>query len=208
MEGLPEHTTPTKRRLPLRRLLPLLVLGLLAACTQAPQRAEVETRLQGMHQLATTEYILRKVVVANDSQWYTIGERKVLIVMRASVIAGVDLQQLRVIEMDWDDMSISLQIPAPEIILLNIPPEGIEYSFQQVDFTRADFTHAELQQIEALGEAKIREQVDKLNILSEAETSTRAFLESFLRSMGFQQIAIARAGGDGTLPELQMPADQ
>jgi len=53
--------------------------------------------LQQMSELATSEYVVTKIIKANDNAtWYKIGDRKILMTCKASLVAGIDLEALTV----------------------------------------------------------------------------------------------------------------
>ena len=51
--------------------------------------------LQTMSDLATAEYVVTKIIKANDNKtWYKVGNRKILMSCKASLVAGIDLSKL------------------------------------------------------------------------------------------------------------------
>ena len=60
----------------------------------------------------------------DDNDWYTIGDRKALINLKAYLVAGIDFQKIEVTDFEPDNF-IKLSMPKAEIILLNIPPNEI-----------------------------------------------------------------------------------
>ena len=56
----------------------------------------------------------------DDNDWYTIGDRKALINLKAYLVAGIDFQKIEVTDFEPDNF-IKLSMPKAEIILLNIP---------------------------------------------------------------------------------------
>lgn len=69
-------------------------LALLSCDTEELKKGEIEEQLRDLQELGTSEYVLNKIIIAEDNQWYSIGDRKVVISMTASLKAGVDFLKL------------------------------------------------------------------------------------------------------------------
>src|ERR1700712_5151801 len=93
--------------------------------------AETITTLQQMQDLATVEYTVSKVVKANDDQtWYKFGDRKILITCEADIKAGIDLKDLTEKNITLNDKKITIILPAPKVLSVNIAPENINVAFE------------------------------------------------------------------------------
>ena len=105
-----------------------LVLLIFFSCSKEElTESIIKQRLAEINQLGTVEYDLSKVLIVDDEQWYTYGERKALINIEANVVAGIDFKKIEVTNLVPNN-SIDLKLPDPEIILLNIPPSKIRFS--------------------------------------------------------------------------------
>ena len=147
----------------------------------------IKQRLAELNQLGTVEYDLSKVLILDDDYWLTIGERKALITAKANLIAGIDFKKIEILELQ-PESSITIKLPEPEIILLNIPPEKIEFSVLKASYLRSDFSNEELNDIQILGEEDIRKKIKDLGILDEARKNGEIFLKNWLKLLGFKTI--------------------
>ena len=147
----------------------------------------IKQRLAELNQLGTVEYDLSKVIILEDEQWFTIGDRKALITAKANLIAGIDFKKIEILDFKTGS-HINIKLPEPEIILLNIPPNKIEFSVLKSSYLRADFSNEELNNIQILGEKDIRKKIKDLGILEEANKNGKIFLENWLKLLGFETI--------------------
>lgn len=170
-----------------QKYLYLLCLFVFFNCEDVPNKQKIEKQIQNLQELGTSEYILNKIIIAEDNQWYTIGDKKVIITMKASLKAGVDFSKIKIQNID-NKNSITLKMPKSKIILLDIKPEDIKYNFFKVSLTRANFSNKELNDIQILGEKNIRKKISDLEILKEANENAKLFLKNWLQSFGFKKI--------------------
>jgi len=164
----------------------LFFFFILIGCKPSINKEEIEEQMKNLQEFGTSEYVLSKIIIAEDNQWYTIGDRKVIITMKASVIAGVDFSKIEI--KNISNNSISLKLPKSKIILLDIKPEDIEYNFFKVSLTRSEFTNKELNDIQILGEKSIKGKIKDLKILNEAAKNANLFLTNWLKTIGFEKI--------------------
>jgi hypothetical protein len=163
-------------------------LALISCSDDELKKGDIEQQLKDLQELGTSEYVLNKIIIAEDDQWYTVGDRKVVITMTATVKAGVDFSEIELIEIDKESKLIKLQIPKSKIILLDIKPEDIKYDFVKISSTRFEFSNKELNDIQILGEKSIKEKIKDLNILEDSDKNAQLFLKNWLNSMGFNQV--------------------
>jgi len=165
-----------------------LVLLIFFSCSKEElTESIIKQRLAEINQLGTVEYDLSKVLIVDDEQWYTYGERKALINIEANVVAGIDFKKIEVTNLVPNN-SIDLKLPDPEIILLNIPPSKIRFSVLKASFARSEFTNDELNQIQIMGEKDIRKKIDELGILKEATKNSKSFLKNWFKLLGFKTV--------------------
>lgn len=169
----------------------LIYLFLLSACARKPDPRDMVLQLRELNELATVEYTVSKIVKASDDQtWYKVGDRKILMSCRATVRAGINLDQLQAGDIRVSGQSISLELPPAQILTVNIRPEDIRTEFEEVGVFRSDFSAAERNQLMAQGEAQIRKQAASTDILRSAETQASLLLGNFLRSLGYKEVKI------------------
>jgi len=147
--------------------------------------------LQQMNRLATVEYVFSKIIEARDElTWYKIGDRKILISVKATVKAGIDLSGLTVDDLAANGKSIEVSLPEPSIFQINIKPEDIRIPYQETGFFRDKFEATEVNSILKVGEQQILEAAQKTDIIQQATTSAQRQVEILLRQLGYEQITI------------------
>lgn len=164
----------------------LIVLLFNMSCLRSVSVDEVKQKLDKLTVLGTVEYKLNKVLIAEDHQWYSIGDRNVIIQFSARLKAGIDLKKITI--NDISSNSISITLPKPEIIMLDIDPDEVKYVYQRVSLARSDFSSKDLNDIMIKGEKEIYEKVEALGILNEASISAKMFLENWLKLNGFDKV--------------------
>ncbi|MEN8886066.1 MAG: DUF4230 domain-containing protein [Winogradskyella sp.] len=170
------------------KLLLLLFCLTFINCESKLNKGLVEAQLKDLQELGTSEYTLNKIIIAEDNQWYTIGDRKAVITMTASLKSGIDFSDIKITDMNTEEKSITLQLPSSKIILLDINPDDIKYDFIKISSTRSKFSNKELNDIQILGEKSVREKIKDLGILEDADKNAKLFLTNWLNSMGINQI--------------------
>ncbi len=172
----------------------IFTIGLLfaTACSKkGPTPAGIVSAMQQMQDLATAEYIITKVVKASDDQtWYKIGDRKILITCEAHVKAGIDFTAIDTRYISIKEKSISIQMPPPKIIYVNIPPEKIKVVYQDIGTFRSSFSVTEQNQLMKQAEKQVLAKSSQLGILNDAKANTRTWLTGYLTNLGFEQIDI------------------
>jgi Protein of unknown function (DUF4230) len=157
-----------------------------------PSPAETVASLQELQELATVEYTITKVVKANDDKtWYKFGDRKILITSEATVKAGIDFSALAEKNITVNGKKISILLPAPKILSVNLPPENIKVAFQDVSMFRSQFSSGERDGLLAQAEAQIRSSGNELGILEQAKTNTQLFLSNFFMQLGFEEVKLS-----------------
>jgi len=175
----------------------ILATSFFCACSgkRVPTPAETVATLQEMEKLATVEYTISKVVKASDNKsWYKIGDRKILITCEATVKAGINMKGITEKNITTSGKTIRIQLPPPEVLSVNLPPEGIRVAFEEVSFFREQFTSAERDDLLKQAEEQIRNSGSELGIITQAKTNTQLFLSKFLLQLGFEKVEISFDG--------------
>jgi hypothetical protein len=168
-------------------LFPLIVL---LSCSNKNDDSYIHA-LREMQQLATAEYIVTKVVKADDNKsWYKFGDRRILISCKATIKAGVDLTKLGDNDISRSNNKLSILLPAPQILSLNLSPDDIKVEHEEVSFFREKFTNAERDALLAQAEKQIREQADSLGVLNTAKENTVVFIRSFFHNAGIKEVDV------------------
>jgi hypothetical protein len=155
-----------------------------------PTEDQIIQKLSNLSNLGTVEYTLSKIIQADDKQWYTIGPRKILMECKAYVKAGIDFNEIKILEINDSLKSIKLQIPSPNIILINIPPSSIKIIETNIGSFRSNFSNEEINAIQTQAEKDILNKIYELNILPEAKRNGKLFLLNLLKQLGFKHITI------------------
>lgn len=147
--------------------------------------------LQNLSELATSEYVVTKIIKANDDNtWYKIGDRRILMTCKASVVAGIDLSKLNESDIRIDGENIAVTLPHARLIYISIKPEDIKTAYQDVSLFRDNFSSEEKNELAAQAEKQIKESADSLGIFVTAETNATLFVNNFLQKEGFKNIQI------------------
>lgn len=165
---------------------------LLFACEKAADReGAVVQSIQQTGKLVTVEYSLSKVIRAADNKtWYKIGERRILISARATVTAGVDLQNITAEDVSISGEEIRLRLPPPQLFSVSLPPEGIQVLYENTSLFRQRFTAAEREALLRQAERQIRSLTDSLDILKTAQINAETFLRNLLQQGGYKNVTI------------------
>lgn len=175
----------------MRRLTPYLFIILLISCRGSEKELTEVLAIREMSELATVEYIVTKIVRANDNQtWYKIGDRKILMSCEASIKAGIDFSAISEEDITIEGKSISLVLPKAHLISMNINPENVRVEYEETGFFRDDFSSAERDALMTQGERQIRNSVEALGVLNTAETNASLFINNYLKTLGYNRIRI------------------
>lgn len=169
----------------------LCVLWLCGCSEKEPPRPSPVLQLRALGQLATTEFELAKVVRARDeATWYKIGDRRMLITCRANIKAGIDLSQIRDIDLVADGNKLSVTLPPPQILSFSMPPENIRVAYTDVGPFRDPFSQSETNAILQQAEKQIRRQADSLQILPQAAKNSALFVKQFFEQAGYTEVTV------------------
>ncbi|HEV2831154.1 MAG TPA: DUF4230 domain-containing protein [Hanamia sp.] len=156
-----------------------------------PSKMQQVLGLQTMSDLATAEYVVTKIIKANDNKtWYKVGNRKILMSCKASLVAGIDLSKLTEKDIQIDGETISITLPRAKLLYINIKPEDIKTAYQDVSLFRTNFSAQEKDELAAQAEKQIKSSLDSLGIFVTAETNASLFINNFLQKTGFKNINI------------------
>jgi hypothetical protein len=164
---------------------------LLVACNARPTQQSEILALRHLGDIATTEYVVSKIIKASDDQtWYKIGDRKILISCEATIKAGIDLTQLQQKDVQIEGKHVTIHLPTPKIISLSMPPEKIKVEHVEIGILRKDFDNAERDALLAQGEQQIRNSIPALGILETTQKNSSLFISNFLQRLGYEQVTI------------------
>lgn len=166
---------------------------ILSACSgkKLPAPAETLSMLQEIQELGTVEYSVTKVVKVNDNKtWFKPGDRKILITCEAIVKAGINLEDLTENNIRRTGKTITIQLPPPKILSVNLPPDKIKVAFEKVSMFRDPFTGRERDELMVQAEEQIRRSGGELGIIDQAKINTQLLLSRLLKQLGFQKVIL------------------
>lgn len=176
-----------------RLLLPLLIL--LSACQQDRTGDELElvSRLKSSSDLATVEVVFSKVVKGSKTSTFLgipTGYSDFLAETEARAKAGIDLSQVRIGEIDWETGSISLILPPPKMISIEIPAESFRVNEEYTkDHYLSELESEDMDAFYRQAEREVRAEVQRMNLEQMAREKTETFLSGFLSKTGFSQVS-------------------
>ena len=145
-----------------------------------------------MAELGTVEYTISKIIKANDETFYTIGDRKILFSCQATVKAGIKLDDFSTKNVTYDKASnsISVKLPKPSILALNMPAEKVKLEYVKIGTFRSNFSAEERNELLKQGEEDIRTDLPNLGILNDAQKNAELFFKSFFSRLGIEKVTI------------------
>lgn len=175
-------------------LMASAMLAAMASCSQSEHadKADVVSFAKSA-ELGSVEYTVVKAVKANDiASWYKVGDRKILFSCKATLKAGIDLSQLTEEDVVIDNVaqSIVVNLPAPKLLSLNIQPDDVRLEYEKVSTFRSGFSAEERNNLLQQGEKDIRDNINTLGILKDAENNARIYFESMLGQLGYKHITV------------------
>jgi len=152
-------------------------------------------QISSEHQLELAEFEIRKFLKAKDKgAWYQLGSRKILLSCKAYLQAGIDLgdfNPMTDVVIDEQRKSISLTLPCPTLLSMEMPLEEVEIADEKVTGFRSEFKMSEINQILRSGEQQILDCVPSLGIIDEAKQKARLFFEPALKHLGFNSVYVS-----------------
>lgn len=180
----------------MKKIFLLLFIALLVSCKDSKEEVVGNIYKFSKLELGTVEYTVDKVVGAESRMVYkdydiSFGDRKILYSMTATLKAGINLDSFNPDkDVVINGKSITVNLPKAKLLVLNIAPESIRYEFSKVSWFRPDFTESEKNLVLKLGEKSIRDSINSIGILKDAEENTREYFESVFSTLGFENITI------------------
>lgn len=165
---------------------------LLPACAKKPELKEKALSIKALSELATVEYVVTKVIKANDNKtWFKPGHRKILMSCKAYITAGIDLSKIKDEQVSVDGKTVHIVLPHAELIALNIKPEDVKVEYEAVSPFRSSFSTQEKNEMASQGEKNIRNSIDSLGVLRTAEVNANLVVTNFLNRLGFDKVIIS-----------------
>jgi hypothetical protein len=158
--------------------------------------ATVVTQVRRLNELATVKYTIQKVVGIREPK-YPVGEESILLVVQASVTAGVDLDQLRPEDVEVRrNGSVRLKLPPARIFSVAIDEKETKvWDRQKTWWTPWLPFSKELEQRARLeGMDAARSTAMEMGILRQAQQNAEASVRGLLQLGGAGNVEVIPAG--------------
>lgn len=163
----------------------------MASCDRGEKAVDAALgKIENMAQLGTVEYTITKLIIANDEAFYKFGDRKVIFSCKATLKAGIDMKDFNKEDVVINDKKITVNLPEPTILSMNMPAEEIKCEFLKVGMMRQDFTTEDRNNLLVQGEESIRGDIKSYGIIEKAKENATIFFESLLQQAGFEDINV------------------
>ncbi|GIK39451.1 MAG: hypothetical protein BroJett011_32840 [Chloroflexota bacterium] len=162
--------------------------------TPIPSPTPIIVKITELGRLETTEFAMRTVIDLEkdpSNLWeQLVGTDKLMLIAEGEVVAGFDLQKVdQKKDVKVQGATIKLTLPPPEILYSRIDNEkSYVYERRTGLLVKPDPTLESRARL--LAEQNLVEWAEQRGIYQKAEVSGRAYLENFLRSLGFTDITI------------------
>lgn len=142
---------------------------------------DIISALNDIPKLYLVEAKVDKVLLMNDQEWYTIGNRKCMIPVTAQVKAGIDLNNLKDVRMEGEDIYLTLPAPFIEIESSEIRHDEVQTS---VGLLRSNFTQDEFSQFANRGRRSIEQALPGMGLVEQCQEQARTMLSLMIRKLG------------------------
>ena len=188
---------------PLKWLLAagILVLSAAGCGSRDAKQSLTDAALQRIDQISSeqqlelVEFEIRKFLKAQyNGAWYEIGKKRILLSCKAYLQAGIDLgdfNPMTDVVVDEERRSISITLPCPTLLSMEMPLEAVEVADEKVTGFRSEFKMSEINTILRKGEEQILESVPSLGIIDEAKQKARLFFEPAMKHLGFASVSVS-----------------
>lgn len=152
----------------------------------------VVTQMRDLNRLETADFTIQKIIEAgndgNAFQNILFGD-KILLIAQAEVIAGFDLSKLPTKNIEVKGDSLSITLPAPEILITKLDNEQTKvYDRKQGILSQGDKDLESKARLSA--EQSIREAACAQGILDTASTNARTQLQTTFQTAGFKEVSV------------------
>ena len=181
----------------MNRYLRFLAVAALVACALSGCRKEaavrkVTSRLSDISEFGTVEYTVKKVISANDSSLFKIGDRRIYFTCVANVKAGIDLSGFSEdnVRVDRPSKSLVVTLPHARILSVELPPDKVEEKYCSVTGFRWNFSQEEKRALLKQGEEDIIAKVEQNGILEDAERNSTELLRTLFAGLGYEKVTV------------------
>ena len=144
-------------------------------------------------ELGTVEYTVTKIVKADDHpQWYQFGDRKILFSCKATLKAGIDLNNFsnHNITVDEANKAAVITLPKAKLLSMNMKPDDVQEVYEKVSLLRHNFSANDRNLLLQQGEADIKANINQYGILQDAQKNAEMIVRTWLINMGFKEVSV------------------
>lgn len=184
---------------------------LLSACRRN-ERALVVGKIQNASDLATTEFVVDKIVFGSKTRrlaLFKISEASFMAYSQAKVKAGIDLSKIRETDIRIEGQKIHVTLPSIEVINFSYPPANfVEDSLISNPSAFLSKIHIrDQEEFFRLAELDIRENLRYMGIVKTTQNHTRQLFKLLLETMGYDEIYINFQNDDLLIPKVNLLVD-
>lgn len=176
------------------------------------ERALVVGKIQNASDLATTEFVIDKIVFGTKTKKLAllkISEASFMAYSQAKVKAGIDLSKIREADIRIEGTKIHLELPPIEVINFSYPPasfvEDSLISDPKVFLNKINIRDQE--EFFRLAELDIRENLRYIGIVRTTQNHTRQLFHVLLGSLGYEEIYITFKSDDLIISKVNLLVD-
>lgn len=176
------------------------------------ERALVVGKIQNASDLATTEFVIDKIVFGTKTKKLAllkISEASFMAYSQAKVKAGIDLSKIREADIRIEGSKIHLELPPIEVINFSYPPasfvEDSLISDPKVFLNKINIRDQE--EFFRLAELDIRENLRYIGIVRTTQNHTRQLFQVLLGSLGYEEIYITFKSDDLIISKVNLLVD-
>lgn len=145
--------------------------------------ATVLRQVQTLSQLVTVKYVMEKVVIFEDVKWYPGGDSRVLLVAHGIVKAGVDLDKVKLEDVQLEGRRITIKLPQAQITDCYLDDQQTQIVERTTGLLRSFDKDLE-QTARKIAVDDIRRAARTAGILKDADERAQAQLEKMFQQMG------------------------
>ena len=187
----------------------LFALAISVISCKKNDRALVVGKIQNASDLATTEFVIDKIVFGTKTKklaFFKINEASFMAYSQAKVKAGIDLSKIRESDIRIDGNKIHLKLPSIEVINFSYPPasfvEDSLISNPKIFLNKINIRDQE--EFFRLAELDIRENLQYMGIVKTTQNHTRQMFNVLLGSLGYEEIYINFENDDLIISQVKL----
>ncbi|WP_373493129.1 DUF4230 domain-containing protein [Aquiflexum sp.] len=190
----------------------LLTVAVLVSSCKKNDRALVVGKIQNASDLATTEFVIDKIVFGTKTKklaFFKINEASFMAYSQAKVKTGIDLSKIRESDIRIDGDKIHLRLPPIEVINFSYPPasfvEDSLISNPRIFLNKINIRDQE--EFFRLAELDIRDNLQYMGIVKTTQNHTRQMFNVLLGSLGYEEIYINFENDDLVISKVRLLAN-